>query len=137
MTDFDPESVPVRPAATVMLVDDRPDLQVYMLQRNANTVFAGGMWVFPGGAVDHQDDASYYKDIVTHRSDNEASELMELKSVKYYLLSYRQVGIVQEHAANKILKDLVALCEPRKMSLTLDYNVRGGLHTEITVEYHQ
>ena len=64
-------------------------------------------------------------------------KLMELKSVKYYLLSYRQVGIVQEHAANKILQDLVALCEPRKLSLTLDYNVRGGLHTEITVEYHR
>ena len=37
----------------------------------------------------------------------------------------------------KILQDLVALCEPRKLSLTLDYNVRGGLHTEITVEYHR
>ena len=92
MTDFDPESVPVRPAATVMLVDDRPDLQVYMLQRNANTVFAGGMWVFPGGAVDHQDDASYYKDIVTHRSDNEASELMDLKSggIAYYMAAVRE-----------------------------------------------
>ena len=92
MSDFDPESVPVRPAATVMLIDDRPDLQVFMLERNANTVFAGGMWVFPGGAVDHQDDASYYKDIVTHRTDAEASSLMDLESgaIAYYMAAIRE-----------------------------------------------
>jgi len=62
-------------------------------------------------------------------------KLMELKSVKYYLFSYRQVGIVQEHAANRILQDLVDLCEPRRLTLTLDYNIRGGLHTTAKVEY--
>jgi 7-cyano-7-deazaguanine reductase len=62
-------------------------------------------------------------------------KLMELKSVKYYLFSYRQVGIVQEHAANRILQDLINLCEPRRLTLTLDYNVRGGLHTTVKVEY--
>ena len=51
-TDFDPNTVPIRPAATVMIVDDRPDLQVLLIERNANMTFAGGMWVFPGGAVD-------------------------------------------------------------------------------------
>jgi len=92
MSDFDPETVPIRPAATVMLIDDRPDLQVYMLQRNAKTVFAGGMWVFPGGAVDYQDDASYYKDIVTHRTDAEASSLMGLESgaIAYYMAAIRE-----------------------------------------------
>ena len=60
---------------------------------------------------------------------------IELKSLKYYLLSYRDVGIVQEHAANRILLDLVALCHPRSMKITLDYKVRGGLHTAATVEY--
>ena len=92
MADFDPETVPIRPAATVMLIDDRLDLQVYMLQRHANTVFAGGMWVFPGGAVDHQDDASYYKDIATHRTDAEASELMALPTggLAYYMAAIRE-----------------------------------------------
>ena len=92
MADFDPETVPIRPAATVMLIDDRPDLQVYMLERHANTVFAGGMWVFPGGAVDHQDDASYYKDIATHRTDAEASELMALPDdgLAYYMAAIRE-----------------------------------------------
>ena len=63
MTEVVPEEVPIRPAATVLLIDDRPDLQVFMMKRHANTVFAGGMWVFPGGAVDHQDDASYFSSI--------------------------------------------------------------------------
>jgi 7-cyano-7-deazaguanine reductase len=60
---------------------------------------------------------------------------IELKSLKYYLLSYRDVGIVQEHAANRILKDLVAVCRPRNMRVTLDYKVRGGIHTSVSVEY--
>jgi 7-cyano-7-deazaguanine reductase len=60
---------------------------------------------------------------------------LELKSLKYYLLSYRDVGIVQEHAANRILKDLVALCQPHRMKVTLDYKVRGGIHTSVSAEY--
>ena len=62
---------------------------------------------------------------------------IELKSLKYYLLSYAGVGIVQEHAANRILNDLVAACEPLRMTVTLDYNVRGGLHTSVTVGYEK
>ncbi|MEC9140839.1 MAG: preQ(1) synthase [Chloroflexota bacterium] len=60
---------------------------------------------------------------------------LELKSVKYYLLGYRNVGIVQEHAANRILNDLAAACEPHSMTLTLDYNTRGGLHTVVTAHH--
>jgi 7-cyano-7-deazaguanine reductase len=60
---------------------------------------------------------------------------IELKSLKFYLLSYRDVGIVQEHAANRILNDLVACCHPRRMKITLDYKIRGGLHTVVNVEH--
>lgn len=60
---------------------------------------------------------------------------IELKSLKYYLLSFRDVGIVQEHAANRILQDLVACCSPLRMKISLDYKVRGGIHTEVSVEY--
>ena len=60
---------------------------------------------------------------------------IELKSLKYYLLSYRDVGIVQEHAANRILQDLVARCQPRRMKITLDYKTRGGIHTSVSVEH--
>ena len=62
---------------------------------------------------------------------------IELKSLKYYLLSYTGVGIVQEHAANRILNDLVAIAAPLRMRLTLDYKVRGGLHTTVTVGYEK
>ena len=61
--------------------------------------------------------------------------IVELKSLKYYLLSFRDVGIVQEHACARILKDLVALLRPRRMRVTLDYRVRGGIHTTVTAEH--
>ncbi len=60
---------------------------------------------------------------------------IELKSLKYYLLTFRQVGIVQEHAASRILDDLVQACDPRSMAVSLDYTPRGGLHTVVTVGY--
>ena len=64
-----------------------------------------------------------------------SDRVIELKSFKYYLLSFRDVGIVQEHAANRIIKDLVALCQPKAMKISLDYKVRGGIYTEVVVEY--
>ena len=60
---------------------------------------------------------------------------IELKSLKYYLLSFRDVGIVQEHAANRILKDLITCCQPAWMKVTVDYKIRGGIHTAVSVEY--
>lgn len=65
------------------------------------------------------------------------TKCIELKSLKYYLLSYRNVGIVQEHATNRILNDLVAATNPVRMSVILDYRVRGGLHTVITASYER
>lgn len=60
---------------------------------------------------------------------------VELKSYKYYLTSYRNVGIYQEHAANRVLDDLVACCRPKWMEVVLDYRLRGGIHTVVTVEH--
>ena len=62
---------------------------------------------------------------------------IELKSFKYYLMSFRDVGIVQEHAVNRILQDLVVCCRPRRMKVKLDYKIRGGIHTEVSVEYKE
>ena len=64
-----------------------------------------------------------------------SDKLIELKSLKYYLLSFRDVGMVQEHVANRILEDLVNLCSPRALRVSLDYRVRGGIHTVVTVEH--
>ena len=60
---------------------------------------------------------------------------IELKSLKYYLTSFRNVGIYQEHAANRVLDDLVACCRPRWMEVVLDYSLRGGIHTVVTVSH--
>jgi 7-cyano-7-deazaguanine reductase len=57
---------------------------------------------------------------------------VELRSFKYYLLSYRSVGIYQEHLVNRILEDLVRCCRPKWMKVTADYRVRGGIHTMVS-----
>ena len=62
---------------------------------------------------------------------------IELKSLKYYLLSYTGVVIVQEHAANRVLNDLAGICQPLRMTVTLDYKIRGGLHTTVTTRYEK
>jgi 7-cyano-7-deazaguanine reductase len=61
--------------------------------------------------------------------------LIELKSLKYYLTSYRNVGIIQEHAANRILLDLVALVRPISMSIEAEYRERGGIKSRVEVKY--
>ena len=61
--------------------------------------------------------------------------VLELRSLKYYLLSYRQVGIFQEHAANRIIGDLVHVTAPVWMELELDYRVRGGIHTVVRTRW--
>ncbi len=63
--------------------------------------------------------------------------LVELKSLKYYLTSYRNVGILQEHAVNSILQDLVQLLDPLSLVIEADYKVRGGLTTKATARYEK
>ena len=62
---------------------------------------------------------------------------VELKSLKLYLWSYRNEGTFHEAVTNKILDDLVAACQPRKMTVTGDFNVRGGIHTTVTATFPQ
>ncbi|MBN1621919.1 MAG: NADPH-dependent 7-cyano-7-deazaguanine reductase QueF [Endomicrobiales bacterium] len=62
-------------------------------------------------------------------------KVIELKSLKYYLHSYRQVGIVHESAVNRILNDLVKVCKPKGMTVELAFNIRGGLKTTVKAGY--
>ena len=64
-----------------------------------------------------------------------ASSLIELKSLKYYLTSYRNVGILQEHAVNRILQDLVQLVQPVSMTVEADYKERGGIKSRAVARY--
>ena len=61
--------------------------------------------------------------------------LVELKSLKYYLTSYRNVGILQEHAVNRILNDLVQLLNPVSMTVEAEYGERGGIKTKAVARY--
>jgi 7-cyano-7-deazaguanine reductase len=58
---------------------------------------------------------------------------VELKSLKYYVVGYRNVGIFQEHATAKIAEDLFQVLEPQSLEVTTVYNVRGGFLTTCTV----
>ena len=60
---------------------------------------------------------------------------VELKSLKLYIWSFRDQGVFHETVTNKILNDLVATISPRYMNIVADFNVRGGIHTTITVEH--
>ena len=62
---------------------------------------------------------------------------VELKSLKLYMGSYRNVGAFHEAVTNKILNDLATLTEPRFMRLTANWNVRGGIYTSVTVEHRK
>ncbi len=64
-------------------------------------------------------------------------KLIELKSLKYYLTSFRNVGIIQEHAINRILNDLVELVQPVTMMVEAEYRERGGIRTEASVVYER
>jgi len=60
---------------------------------------------------------------------------VELKSLKYYYLEFRNRGIFYEAATNQILDDLVKATEPRSMVVTGEFTTRGGLHSTVVVEY--
>lgn len=63
--------------------------------------------------------------------------LVELKSLKLYLFSYRDEGIFHEHVTNRILDDFVAASRPIRCRVEGDFNVRGGLKTVVTAEYEK
>lgn len=73
------DSIPVRPAATVMLVRDGDDgLEVFMMQRTMSAAFARGAYVFPGGKVDDADHAEVFEPICDNLDDAQASERLGL-----------------------------------------------------------
>lgn len=71
-------SVPVQPAATVMVLDDRPDLHVLMVRRAARLAFAADSWVFPGGRVDPEDQPADIAALCFGLDDREASAILDL-----------------------------------------------------------
>lgn len=60
---------------------------------------------------------------------------LELKSLKMYELAYRNVGIFQENAVNRILRDVVAACKPVSATVIGEFTPRGGLYSKITASW--
>lgn len=86
--------VPIRPAATVMLVRNGADgLEVFMMQRTLSAAFAHGMYVFPGGKVDAADEADHFEPICDGLDDGPASARLGLESggLAWYVAAVREV----------------------------------------------
>lgn len=60
---------------------------------------------------------------------------LELKSLKYYLLGYRNLGIFYENAVNRILDDAARACRPKWMVVRGEFQTRGGMHTAVEARY--
>jgi 7-cyano-7-deazaguanine reductase len=64
-------------------------------------------------------------------------KIVELKSLKFYILQFRNVGIFYEHLVNHILNDLVGLLAPKRMEVSGDFTARGGITTTVTAIYER
>jgi 7-cyano-7-deazaguanine reductase len=60
---------------------------------------------------------------------------LELKSLKMYILAYRNLGIFYENAVNRILEDIVSACKPAQAIVTGEFTPRGGIRSIIVVHY--
>ncbi len=94
--DFDPRTVPIRTAATVMLIRDAEGadsgVEVFMLRRTGNASFAAGMYVFPGGRVDDADGAVEIEPFCHGLDDADASRQLGLESggLSYWVAAIRE-----------------------------------------------
>ncbi|UCE06511.1 MAG: NADPH-dependent 7-cyano-7-deazaguanine reductase QueF [bacterium] len=62
-------------------------------------------------------------------------QCIESKSLKLYLFSFRNYGTFHEEAVNRILDDIVAACQPRRVIVSGDFNPRGGISIKVEAEY--
>ena len=114
-----PGAVPVRDAATVMLVRDGADgngpLEVFMVRRNLKADFVGGAYVFPGGAVDEADRHADLEAICEGRSDDQASQMLEIDSggLAYWVAAIREcfeeAGVLLAYGSHG---DVISLADP-------------------------
>ena len=70
--------------------------------------------------------------IIRYVPDNEC---LELKSLKEYILSYRNLGIFYENAVNRVLRDMIAACHPKWAVVRGDFTARGGIQTTVEARY--
>lgn len=145
---FDPEAVPIRHAATVMLVDDRlaegadePSLHVLMVQRTARLVFAPAAWVFPGGRVDPEDHADQFDDVCDGLSDVEASSILGVDrgGLAWWIAACRETfeeaGLLLAANPDAVTSDVIGLRDQVRAeeSIFLDLLIANGLRIDATL----
>jgi 8-oxo-dGTP pyrophosphatase MutT (NUDIX family) len=132
--EFDPAAVPVKPAATVMLLDDRPELQVLMLRRTSKVVFGPDHWVFPGGRVDPEDHIDDFDEISHGLTDLEASSILDVPrgGLAWWLAACRETleeaGLllaseIDPHVDLDDLRDRVRADELAFIDLLLEHHI--------------
>lgn len=64
-----------------------------------------------------------------------SAKVLELKSLKEYLLAYRNLGIFYENVVNRVLEDVVRACRPKSAIVTGEFNPRGGIRSMIEARH--
>ena len=101
--DYDPAAIPVRDAATVMILSGEDDPHVLMLKRNSRSIFVGDMWVYPGGAVDPDDATPVADETVSGLTDSDASYQIGIErgGIAFWVAALRETfeeaGILLAH----------------------------------------
>lgn len=115
MRDFDPTTVPIRPAATVMLVRDADEggIAVFMLRRTLDAAFGSGMYVFPGGRVETTDGADVdraHRLAAIRECYEEAGVLLAHEPGTYATIADGHPALAHRDAVHHGSVDLLALC---------------------------
>ncbi|WP_223787297.1 preQ(1) synthase [Marinicella meishanensis] len=77
-------------------------------------------------------------DFATIKLEYQPDELcVELKALKLYMWTFRERGAFHEAVTNEILDDLIAAVDPKWMKITMKFNVRGGIYTDVVIEHRK
>jgi 8-oxo-dGTP pyrophosphatase MutT (NUDIX family) len=123
---YDPATVPIRPAATVMLVRDgdadNPGLEVFMLRRTLAAAFGSGMYVFPGGRVESSDgdDADRAHRLAAIRECFEEAGVLLARDASGSFVSDGHPVLAHREAIHDGTAELLALCDEHGLTPAID-----------------
>ena len=66
-----------------------------------------------------------------------SKHIIELKSLKLYIVKFRNLGVFHEHVTNQIMDDFKRACQPRKIDVIGRFNPRGGILTEVATSWEE
>lgn len=112
--DLETDDIPIIPAATMILLDDRPDLQVLMLLRNDASGFVASHTIFPGGAIEQDDRSSTWDSLISGLTNKEADEQLRTEEARSYWIAairetIEEVGVVVGSHEDELLEDRKSL----------------------------